>query len=227
LLLKQEQQKANEEIYQLMIDQQQKIEEGKSVEKQRISLELHDNVMGNLSGIRAVLWSELFHQGLADKEPFVALLDEIQKIEKDVRNIAHNLNTNIFSGNSSFVEVVNELITKIENHSSIEFTIDANETVKWDGINSTIKINLYRIIQEALHNIEKYATAKNVSIAIVQNENTLAIEIADDGKGFDTNKTNDGIGIKNMKTRMASLNGKIVIESKINSGTKINLTVPI
>ena len=227
LLLKEEQKKAEAEIFQLMIDQQNKIEEGKSAEKQRISLELHDNVMGNLSGIRVVLWGELFHQGLADKEPFVALLEGIQKIEKEVRNIAHNLNTNMFSGSSSFVEVVKELIINIENHSAVKFEIEASPTVNWDGINNTIKINLYRIIQEALHNIEKYANAKNVSIAIMQNENVLTIEITDDGKGFDTQNSNEGIGIKNMKTRMASLNGTITIESKIKNGTKINLTVSI
>ena len=227
LFLREEQKKAEAEIFQLMIDQQNKIEEGKSAEKQRISLELHDNVMGNLSGIRVVLWGELFHQGLADKEPFVALLDGIQKIEKEVRNIAHNLNTNMFSGNSSFVEVVKELIIKTENHSAVKFEIEASPSVNWDGINNTIKINLYRIIQEAIQNIEKYANAKNVSIAIMQNENILTIEITDDGEGFDTQNPNEGIGIKNMKTRMASLNGKITIESKIKNGTKINLTVSI
>ena len=227
LFLREEQKKAEAEIFQLMIDQQNKIEEGKSAEKQRISLELHDNVMGNLSGIRVVLWGELFHQGLADKEPFVALLDGIQKIEKEVRNIAHNLNTNMFSGNSSFVEVVKELIIKTENHSAVKFEIEASPSVNWDSINNTIKINLYRIIQEAIQNIEKYANAKNVSIAIMQNENILTIEITDDGEGFDTQNPNEGIGIKNMKTRMASLNGKITIESKIKNGTKINLTVSI
>lgn len=56
LLLKQEQQKANEVIYQLMLDQQQKIEEGKNIEKLRISQELHDGVMGKLSSIRLNLY---------------------------------------------------------------------------------------------------------------------------------------------------------------------------
>lgn len=227
LLLKQEQQKANEEIYQLMIDQQQKVQEGKNVEKQRISLELHDGVMGKLSAVRLNLYAALYKANLIEDETFSLQIDEIQAVEQEIRNIAHDLNSNLFSDNSNFIAIVKELFTKIENHSKIQFTLHVSDAVNWDLINNVVKINLYRILQEALQNIEKYAEAKNVAVIMTKTESDeLQIEISDDGKGFDTTLKKNGIGLNNMKKRVAELNGKLDIQSALKKGTKINLMIP-
>jgi signal transduction histidine kinase len=227
LLLKQEQQKANEAIYKLMIGQQQQIDEGKNIEKQRISLELHDGVMGKLSAVRLNLYAALYKANLIEDEVFSKQIDEIQEVEKEIRTIAHDLNSNLFSDNANFIGIVKELFTKIEKHSQIHFNLQVSEAVNWDLISNGIKINLYRILQEALQNIEKYANAKNVYLIMtLKDSNEINIIISDDGIGFETNKKSTGIGIKNMKARMAELNGKINIQSELHHGTKINLTIP-
>ncbi len=227
LMLKQEQQQANEEIYQLILDQQQKIEEGKNIEKQRISLELHDGVMGKLNAVRLNLYASLYKANLIDDENFSAQIDEIQAVEEEIRNIAHDLNSNLFSDNSNFIAIVKELFAKIENHTQIHFTLQVSDAVNWDLINNTIKINLYRILQEALHNIEKYAEAKNVAIIMKQTDsNQIKVTISDDGNGFDVRQKSNGIGINNMKIRMQELNGTFDIESEINKGTQIDLIIP-
>jgi signal transduction histidine kinase len=228
LLLKQQQQKANEEIYQLMIDQQQKMDEGKNSEKQRISLELHDGVMGKLSAVRLNLYAALYKANLIENEIFSLQINEIQSVEQEIRNIAHDLNSNLFSDNSNFIGIVKELFSKIENHSQINFTLQVSEAVNWDLVNTDIKIHLYRILQEALQNIEKYANAKNVAVIMTLTETKeIHISISDDGKGFDTNKKKSGIGIKNMNTRVVELNGTFTIQSEIQKGTQINLIIPI
>lgn len=228
LLLKQEQQKANEEIYQLMIDQQQKIEEGKNIEKQRISLDLHDSVMGKLTAVRMNLYVALLRNNLADDIDFSKQIDEIQEVEKEIRAIAHNLNSDLFSDNANFISVVQQLFNKIENHSQLQFNLHVSDALNWDLVSNNIKINLYRILQEALQNIEKYADAKNVAIIMTLSEtNEIVIIISDDGTGFDSSKKSSGIGIKNMKLRMEELNGSFDIQSEIGKGTKINLTIPM
>lgn len=228
LLLKQEQQKANEEIYQLMIDQQQKIEEGKNIEKQRISLDLHDSVMGKLTAVRMNLYVALLRNNLADDIDFSKQIDEIQEVEKEIRAIAHNLNSDLFSDNANFISVVQQLFNKIENHSQLQFNLHVSDALNWDLVSNNIKINLYRILQEALQNIEKYAGAKNVAIIMTLSEtNEIVIIISDDGTGFDSSKKSSGIGIKNMKLRMEELNGSFDIQSEIGKGTKINLTIPM
>lgn len=227
LLLKQEQQKANEEIYQLMLNQQQKIEEGKQIEKQRISLELHDGVMGRLSAIRMNLFPMIMTSSLENKEDFYKHLDDVQSIEKEIRNIAHELNANLFSDNVNFIAIVKELFTKIENHTNIHFNLYVDDAVNWDLVNNNIKINLYRILQESLQNIEKYAQATQVEVNMTQEAQIIHVTISDNGKGFKTRSKKKGIGLQNMKTRINELGGEFHITSEIDKGTKISLTIPI
>lgn len=228
LLLKQEQLKDKAEVYQLMLDQQQKIEEGKNIEKKRISQDLHDNVMSKLNGIRLNLYVALHQNNLAENEFFIAQLDEIQDTEKEIRAIAHNLNSNVFANDANFLMIVNELFTKIKNHSQIQFTFQVGDSLNWDVVPSSIKINLYRVLQEAIQNIEKYANAKNVAVTMsLPTENEIVMTISDDGNGFDSTKKPKGIGLKNMKMRMKELNGTFIIKSSVGKGTKINLKIPI
>jgi len=88
-------------------------------------------------------------------------------------------------------------------------------------------MNLYRILQEASHNINKYSKAKNVVVSIFLDNNSICMSITDDGVGFDTKTITNGIGIQNMQQRIQSLNGKININSIQKNSTCINLSVPI
>lgn len=226
LLLKQEQQKANEEIYQLMLAQQQKIQEGKIIEKKRISQELHDGVMGKLSSIRMNLF---ILNKKTDPETISKCLEyikEIQNIEKEIRTISHDLNKNLFSENVNFITIVENLFNSIRSHSDINFKMKVDERIEWNVINNNIKINIYRIIQEALQNIDKYAKASNVSVEMTKEEEIIEIKIEDDGVGFNTDFQRNGIGLQNMKSRMEEINGEFLISSTPNQGTKINLIIP-
>jgi signal transduction histidine kinase len=183
--------------------------------------------MGKLAAIRMNLYPLLMQANLVNSSDFYYKLDEIQSVEKEIRNIAHDLNTNLFSDNIGFVSIVEQLFAQIESHSNINFELLADDSVNWEVINNTIKINLFRILQEALQNIEKYAEAKKVIVAIKQEDHILFMSIADNGKGFDSTIKQSGIGLKNMKIRMLDCNGTFTLQSKPNEGTKINLTVPI
>lgn len=227
LLLEQKQQQTDEEIYQLMLNQQQKIDEGKTIEKQRISLDLHDNVMGKLSAIRMNLYPIIMTSEIENKAIFYDQLNDIQQVEKEIRGVAHDLNANLFAEDVSFIAVVKEFFSKIKLHTNIQFDLQMGETIAWESISSTVKINLYRIIQEALQNIEKYAEAKKVSVTMSQIENQVYIIIIDDGIGFDTNAKKDGIGLQNMKTRMNEISGTFSIQSTPGEGTKISLIIPV
>ena len=227
LLLKQEQQKANEVIYQLMLDQQQKIEEGKNIEKIRISQELHDGVMGRLSSIRLNLY---VLNKKTDEETIKKCLEyikEIQSIEKEIRKIAHDLNSNLFSSDVDFIGIVENIFTSIKNHSNIHFDLKIGDNIDWSTVSTAIKINIYRIIQEALQNIDKYAAANKVAICMAKQDATLIISIADDGVGFNTKNSKNGIGLQNMQKRTEECNGTFHIVSTPKKGTKISLAIPI
>ncbi|MES2864170.1 MAG: ATP-binding protein [Bacteroidota bacterium] len=219
----QEQQNAKEEIYGLMLTQQQRIEEGKYSEKNRISQELHDGVMGKLMGIRLNLFILKKKQDAATIEKCLPFIDDIQSVEKEIRQIAHDLNQNLFDDNVTFISIVENLFIMIKSHSDIEFILQVDERIDWDVINNNIKINIYRIIQETLQNIDKYAQASKVNLNMIKKENEIHITITDNGIGFNPDINKKGIGLNNMKKRMEEINGSFALETKINIGTKITL----
>jgi signal transduction histidine kinase len=111
--------------------------------------------------------------------------------------------------------------------SQFKFKI-INNKAAWDIIDNKIKINFYRIIQEAIQNINKYSKAKNVKITFDLIEDNVCLTIEDDGVGFNADrKSAAGIGLKNMKSRVAKLNGNFDIKSAVNKGTKISIFVPV
>lgn len=226
LQYKQQQQKANFEIYQLMLDQQHKIEEGKQIEKKRISRELHDGIMGKLTAIRLNLF---ILKKKNDPETLARCLEqvnEIQNIEKEIRKIAHDLNHNLFADTSDFVLMVDNLVANIKEHSTIHFKVLADEALDWTTVSSAVKIQVYRILQESLQNIGKYAKAANVSISMLKKENAIIVSITDDGIGFNKHQIKGGIGIKNMRERAAEIGATLKILSEKNQGTQIILTIP-
>lgn len=222
----QKQQEANLEIYQLMLDRNQKIEEGKQIEKQRISRELHDGIMGKLTAIRLNLF---VLKKKNDPETITRCLEhvnEIQDIEKEIRKIAHDLNQNLFADASDFVQMVDNLVANSTEHSAAQFKVTADEAIDWTAVSSTVKLQVYRILQESLQNIEKYAKAKNVSVSLLKKENALEVSVTDDGVGFNQNQKKSGIGLKNMNERALEIGALLTIFSEKEQGTKIVLIIP-
>ncbi|MBC8643313.1 hypothetical protein H9W95_01875 [Flavobacterium lindanitolerans] len=159
-MLKQAQQKANEDIYNLMLYQQNKIEEGRTNEKIRIAQELHDGILGRLFGARLNLDSLNKRQ---DEEAIVSrnnYLVELKNIEQDIREISHDLNLEKHALNNNFIGIVNNLIEQQETVSQAKVSFVVDMEIEWEKIENYIKINLYRILQEALLNINKYARQK-------------------------------------------------------------------
>lgn len=226
LLLMQEQKDKDAEIYQLLLSQQEKIEEGKQLEKKRISRELHDGIMGKLTGIRLNLYILKKKNDPETIAKCLAFVREIQVIENDLRLLSHDLNQDaVLTANGIENEITN-LFTTIKSHQNIDFELQINRQIRWEKINYTAKLNLYRIIQEALHNIVKYAKAKKVIISIAQTSERLFITIEDDGIGFDMNLSKNGIGLKNMRERTKEMNGIFCVVSELEKGTTIYLQLP-
>ncbi len=225
LVLVKEQQVANEEIYNLLIDSQNKLEEGQNFEKKRISKELHDGILSKFFGVRLNL--ELLNDKKDDItiEKRVQYIKELKNLEVEIRNVSHKLDED-FSTDNNFATMFNNLLLTQKELGNFDYKIAYNEIDFWNQISSKVKINLYRISQEALVNINKYSNAEFVSIDFVKHENYLIFIIEDNGRGFDIGKTANGIGIKNMKSRIIELNGKFEITSS-NLGTKININIPL
>ena len=227
LLLETEQQKANEEVYLLTLQQQTVLEQEKAEERNRISEELHDGILGRLFGTRLGLG---FLDLTADKttlEQRQSFLDELQDIEKEIRDVSHQLNNDFNSSEIGFTNIVNQLLKDKSVLGHFEFQLKIDKLVSWEKINEISKVNIYRIVQESLQNIVKHANAENVLISFSIENEFLLLEIKDDGKGFDSKKSKKGIGMKNIKSRVQKLKGTLKIISKKKEGTSLDIRIPI
>jgi signal transduction histidine kinase len=227
LLFIQEQQKSDEAIYQLIHDQQIKIGEGRQSEKKRISIELHDGVMNRLASTRLNLF--ILNKKRDDEtiEKCLTFIDDIQGIEKEIRQVAHDLSNDLFSGNTSFNLLLKALFAERKSISKFNLQTQIDHHINWEIIDNILKMNLYRILQEALQNCHKYAHAKNVFVTISKEEDILYVSIHDDGNGFDLKKVRKGIGLKNIGQRVDLLKGKLKIHARVGEGTMINITIPV
>ena len=227
LFRKQEQALNDSQIYNLMLSNQKKMEEGKLIEKQRISRDLHDGIIGKLSAIRMNLYEIKYNQSSEAIKKHLEYVAGMKHIEEEIRNLTHELNTTVFSGSDDFETMLIGLFTELNNNPIAEVKIEADPRIVWSLIDKNVKMNLYRIFQEALQNINKYADANTISIKIAKSDTGISVKIADNGKGFDTKQIKKGIGLNNMRHRAMELNGQFSIESIKNKGTKINLSIPI
>lgn len=227
LLFKQQQQKANEEIYNLMISQQNTIEGIRIKEKKRVARELHDGVLGRMFGVRINLDSlNKIDDGTAI-EKRNNYLTELKSIEQDIREISHDLNREKSELINNFVAIVDNLFEDQKKTFKSKLVSIIDSGIKWELISNSIKINLYRILQEVLQNVNKYATADNIKIELKKKEDRLILIMSDDGIGFNVKTAKKGIGLQNILFRTNECDGIVDIKSKKGEGTRITITVPI
>lgn len=218
-------QQANEVIYQLLMDQHEKITTARENEKTKIAKELHDGIMNKIYSVRMNLGFFNTQNGNEIVEKRKYYITELQHIETEVRTISHGLSNSAFLEHNDFNNLLLTLVDHQKEISDTKFVYIDNETIDWRSIQIIYKINLYRIIQEAILNVNKYANAKSCEVKIYKKKNNiLKLTITDDGVGFDVKNRKAGIGLSNMRDRVSSLNGKFVVVSSVNSGTKIEVT---
>ena len=225
LLYKQRQQKANEDIYNLMISQQSTIDLGRVKEKKRVAQELHDGVLGRIFGLRINLDTLNQFDDSNAIEKRNEYLVELRNIEQDLREISHDLSRENKELINNFVVILHNLLEEQRKTFSTNLHASIDNAIDWDAISNSIKINIYRIVQESLQNINKYAHANSIHVKCLKNEDQLILEIIDDGIGFNTIKAKKGIGLQNIRSRALDCNGTAIINSIISKGTHITITI--
>ncbi|PRX54539.1 histidine kinase [Flagellimonas meridianipacifica] len=227
LKFQQKQQESNQEIYNLMLAQQGKFEEGKKLEQKRISEELHDGVLGQMLGIRLVLTGLNEMADEKSVEQRAELIEKLRETEEEIRTISHELNNASYQKIHNFIVSLEDMINSIGASSGITCSFTYDSLLEWDSLEGDIKINAYRIVQESLQNCVKHANCKNAFVNFECENNFLKLSIKDDGKGFDINKGKRGIGLRNIISRVKKVNGTLDIESKKGKGTTIKVSIPM
>ena len=221
----QEQQEANEEIYNLMLNQSDNIEEARVAEKKRISEELHDGVLGRLFGARLSLDSLNMNNSPEAIKTRGQYIESLKTIEQDIRKVSHELNADFVSG-GGFKDIIKTLLETQCLAYGLKYSFVHDDDIDWDGVPNKTKIHFYRVIQESLQNIYKHANATEVKLQITRESDKILLILSDNGDGFDVNKAKSGIGLKNMKSRIKEIEGSITLASQLGEGTSVTIEAP-
>lgn len=227
LYLIQQKELADEELFNLTKEFQTSLVEAKEAEQKKLSKELHDGIVNQIYGIRMMLGSLNANSDEASKSQRLFYIKELHKLESEVRDLSHNLNTDFSKYVGEFNFLLEQLIQSNNTIGKTHFKAEIASEIDWSMYSSVIKINIYRILQELLQNVNKYADAKECLVQIYELNNEPIIEVKDDGVGFDVISLSKGIGLKNIRERAKSIDAEIEIKSIINEGTTIKLKVKI
>ncbi len=227
LVYEQIQQEANQEIYALMLQQHEKLETGRLLERHRISEDLHDGILSQLFGTRMGFGFLELTGDTQTLKQFKQLQQELQGIEKEVRDVSHELKNDSLVSKTSFETVLENYIKQQSAIGNFRYSIKKEKPLQFETIGNAIKVAVFRIVQEAIQNVIKHAKAKTITVFFKEKGNTLYVTISDDGIGFDAKTKHKGIGLKNIESRVSKLGGTFNIVSKPNPGTVVNIAVPI
>ena len=231
LFLKQRQKLLQNKI--ITIEQQKKLEltqaiiDGEEQERTRLAKELHDGIGGLMSMLKLQFTNfKKSHTAIQENAEYNTALDLLNTASQDIRKISHALMPSALE-RLGLIDAVEQFCTSMQ--ASADFEIDFQHYNINERLPQRFELLAYRIIQELLNNIIKYAEAKEVLVQLAKNENHLSITIEDDGKGFDVSsiKNKDGIGLQSMQKRIELLGGKMDIDSAIGKGTSVNIELPI
>ena len=195
-------------------------------ERVRIAHDLHDDLGSGLSAL------SLRAQFLADMGESNSQSELLQQLAGSAKKLTQQVRDAIWTVNAEN-DSVDQVITKMHQYAEEYFM--GSETMCevrlpsksiGNNLQGFQRRDLMLVFKEALHNIEKHASAKNVNIEIKVEDESLLISIQDDGKGFDVRTTQNGLGIRSMIQRMNDIGGIIKIHSD-DSGTTIFISMPM
>jgi signal transduction histidine kinase len=212
-----------EKLKNLEIENQKKLLSAKEIERQRIAKELHDSVGSQLTVVSTSLDNAFY---LFEKQKLVP--EKLENISGEVRLAAQSLRDTIWATYNTEITVlelksrIQEFIKKFgdDNNFKVEIDITGDEII----LTPIEGLNLFRIVQESLNNIQKYAKAGIVKIEGNFETNSVSLNISDNGNGFEINEENRGIsfGLNNMKNRATEIACNLKISSD-TSGTKVSV----
>lgn len=193
-------------------------------ERRQFSVELHDNVNQIISSCKLMLEVAIENEAKRMeliKKSSVSLKEAIAEIRK----ISHNLNPSALE-DIGLVEAISEIVERMNAAGKLSVEFD-HLRYRITELNSDRRITIYRILQEALNNVVKYANASQVWITLYSNDAHLLLTIRDNGVGFDVNITKKGLGLRNILYRVEYNHGKMKIEASPGKGCTLKVLLPI
>lgn len=200
----------------------QAIIQGEEIERKRLSKDLHDSLAQQLAAAKFQINATLHIVKSKKIKPSLILSNKIlAEVIQEVRTICFNLMPAALQ-EFGLLKAIKEYASRYKRVSKLEIV----ETPGLPEISPELQLDIFRIAQEFISNAIKHGEAQKIKIVFSSENNSLKIILSDNGKGFDTNKRSNGMGLRNIQGRIKSHNGVTKINSRINKGTSIKILIP-
>lgn len=198
---------------------------GEEQERTRLAKDLHDGLGGMLSGIKYSLNTMKGNLIMTPEnaQGFERSIDMLDSSIKEMRRVAHNMMPEVLL-RYGLDAALKDYTTEINNSGIIKIIYQSMGTEK-KGLEQSSLLALYRIVQELISNAIKHAAASEVLVQIFWESGKLVVNVEDNGTGFDPSILDiaEGIGWKNIRSRVELLKGKADILSHPGKGTAVNI----
>ncbi|HEY0073023.1 MAG TPA: PAS domain S-box protein, partial [Abditibacteriaceae bacterium] len=217
-------QQAREELMKRLVSAQEE-------ERHRISRDLHDVLGQDLTALLMIL--QLL--------PAQLLPEHVEKLKDSVKGLIHRVQRLAWEMRPAELDsmglqfALKEYVQEWRDQYGIQANFVHNVVIGTERYPEAIETALYRIVQEALTNVQRHAGAKQVSVILEKSQSTLTAIVEDDGQGFDPEKDEQGhgrpashrLGLLGMQERMEIVGGTLTIESRPGQGTTVYARAPL
>jgi len=194
-------------------------------ERIRLSKDLHDSIIQQMAGIKFYISTTAgFIKDPEHKQILLRSNTAMAEMITEIRSICFNLMPRTLE-EFGIVKAVQVFCDHVMLANKITF--DIRQETGWPDLLPALGIDLYRVVQEFVHNAIKHGQAKLITILFSSNRNALMLKLQDNGKGFDVLKASGGMGLKNVQSRIRSHDGKLELVSIPGKGTRYMITIPL
>ncbi len=223
-----EQKQMEQELRDKQLSQQKLITEitilAQEKERNELGLELHDNINQLLSVVKLYLGvaktEKTFNKEMIDKSYL-----HLEEAMHDIRKLSHSLVAPSL-GHDGLREALEDLAESVKELNKIDIRLSVDKDFESLLQDKKKELMVYRIVQEQLNNIVKYAQASEVIIRLQQQGNNLSLFIRDNGIGFNLHQQSNGIGLKNINSRVNFYSGKMNLISAPGQGCTLEVSIP-
>jgi signal transduction histidine kinase len=206
-------------------DALRRVVEAQELERRRLARELHDQTGQELTSVLLGLKALENAREPRDREQALGKVrGQVLETLHAVRRLATELRPKALD-DYGLVPAVKRLAESFVEQTGLVLDVEAR--LGDARFPSDVETALYRMVQEALTNVVKHAQARHVSIVLSADHRAITMLIEDDGRGFDPEHARDGMGLDGMRERLALIDGKLTIESRLGGGTTLVAKVPL
>ena len=204
-------------IIRAIIDTQEK-------ERQRLAKDLHDSLTQQLSAIKFYISSINSNTKQKEGQRILQKSKEgLSEVITDMRNICFNLMPRTLE-EFGLVKAVEEFCSHYSCQQNPRFIIIKN--MKLPVLTAELSVDLYRVVQELISNAVRHGNAGKIRVSFISNDKSISLIIKDNGHGYDMAMPAQGMGLKNIQSRVKSHNGQLYLQSTPDRGTRCKIIIP-